>query len=376
MINYISRFLLLPAAALLILSAASQTAAGPISDVQNNVKNAADISEAASANGQDAAAGENESAAKAGQVFTAVPKSSGRYSRVEETPYNRLQFKFAHNSYERDETIPEMLEFNDKFKFQAGCRGVEFDCHQDGGKVGEKDAWRWSVHHDGEYSAEKPQIELYLAQLRSWSERNPGHDPIAVYVEFKDAAGNDGIFSKKFDDIILKKLAGNKREKLFTPADMMARAGGSAGCLAAAAQKAGWPVIRELRGKFIVVITGGDGGDTGARKEFYSKNPENRLAFVDKDCGEGDAKKIPAIESGNRIFLNIHVYHKNKGWHEFCQKAAAYKAFVVRGWKVNAPPLWSDCVKYGMNMLATDKVKNHPWAYIGGGTGAFRVTGN
>lgn len=368
--SYFSRFLLLPAAALLVLSAASQAPAGPISDVQNNVKNASDISEAPAANGLDMAAG--ESAAKAGQVFTAVPKSSGRYSRVEETPYNRLQFKFAHNSYERDETIPEMLEFNDKFKFQAGCRGVEFDCHQDGGKTGEKDAWRWSVHHDGDYSSEKPQLEIYLAQLRSWSERNPGHDPIAVYVEFKDTAGNDEIFAKKFDELILKKLAGNKREKLFTPADMMARAGGSAKCLTAAAQKAGWPVLRELRGKFIVVITGGD----GERKEFYSRYPEKRLAFADRDCGEGDDKKIPSIESGNRIFLNIHVYHKNKQWHEFCRKAASYKAFVVRGWKVNAPPLWSDCVKYGMNMLATDKVKNHPWAYIGGGTGAWRVIGD
>lgn len=287
--------------------------------------------------------------------------SAGKEADVSGVAYNKLQFKFAHNSYERDETIAEMLEYDNKFKFQAGCRGIEFDCHQDKKSAGEKDAWRWSVHHDGEYSADKPSLESYLAQVKSWADSHPGHDPIAVYFEFKDGFGSDAVFAKKFDAFVLAKLAGGNRGKFYTPAEMLARSAGAKD-LVSAAEKAGWPTLGELKGKFILVITGGE----GSRKEYYSSRPKETLAFVDRDCGEGDGA-FPSVTSGNRLFLNLHVYHKNEGWHRFCQTAASRKGFVVRGWKVNALPLWNDCVKYGLNMLATDKVKNHPWAYVGGG---------
>jgi len=281
--------------------------------------------------------------------------------------YNKLQFKFAHNSYERDETIPEMLKYDPAAKYQAGCRGIEFDCHQDKGRTGETGEWRWSVHHDGDYSQDKPQLTGYFSEIKRWADQNPGHDPIVIYIEFKDAAGDDALFTKKFDELVLSKLAGGKRDKFFKPADMLARAGNNAKDLVSAAGSAGWPTLGSLKGKFIVVITGSDGGDGGKRKEFYSARPKTVLAFVDRDCGEGNIESFPSTTSGNRLFMNLHVYHKNSGWHKFCERSASLKAFVVRGWKVNAKPLWNDCVKYGLNMLATDMVKNHDWAYIGNG---------
>lgn len=299
---------------------------------------------------------------------------------VSSTPYNRLQFKFSHNSYERDEQIEDQLTYDPVQKYQAGCRGLEFDCHQDKERTRPTDAWRWSVHHDGGYSPGSPQLEDFLARVHNWSARHPGHDPIAVYVELKDAAGSDSLFVRKFDELLLIKLGGGRREKFFTPRDMLqrGRAFGAGNDLVTAAQKAGWPALGELRDRFIVVITGDDGdladsgNVTGRRKERYASDPATRIAFVDRDCGEGQLDRFPDTRSGDRLFLNIHVYHDNSAWHDFCRRAGATRAFITRGWKVDAEPLWEDCLKYGLNMLATDKIRNHPWAAVGG-TGPFRI---
>ncbi len=298
---------------------------------------------------------------RTGSSSSAVIKSA-KIDPLAGVAYNKLQFKFAHNSYEREETIPEMLKYDPAAKYQAGCRGIEFDCHQDGARTGAAVEWRWSVHHDDAYSENKPQLTGYFSQVKRWADQNPGHDPIVIYIEFKDAAGDDAIFTKKFDELVLSKLAGGKRNKFFTPADMLARAGNKGTDLVSAAGSAGWPPLGSLKGKFIVVITGSDGGDTGKRKEYYSSKSKTVLAFVDRDCGEGNIESFPSATSGNRLFMNLHVYHKNSGWHQFCERAASQKAFVVRGWKVNAKPLWDDCVKYGLNIRATDKKKNDKWA--------------
>lgn len=287
----------------------------------------------------------------------------------ETLPYNRVQLKASHNSYERDEDVAGQLDFNSHDTYQGGCRALEFDCRQDKKRIGAFQDWRWSVQHDGDYSEDHDQLRTWLNRVRDWGNENQNHDVITVHIELKDSFGEHQIFADKLDAMLLEHLAGGDREKLFTPGDMMKR--GSGDSLVAVAAKAGWPTLKELQGKFIVVITGGDSETRGERKKHYARNPELRMAFVDKDVGTGEEDRYPSETSGDRIFLNLHVYQKHLAWHDFCHKAARHKGFVVRAWKVNHPLLWARCLAHGVNLLATDKIRNHSWARTG--SKPFRV---
>jgi hypothetical protein len=302
------------------------------------------------------------------QSSDAKSRNAQASSRLDSLPFKRLQFKASHNSYECDEKIVEQLAFNASSPSEAGCRGVEFDCIQDKSRVGGKDEWRWMVKHEGDFSADEKSLAQYLDDVRRFADAHPGHDPIDVHIELKDAAGADSIFALKFDELIIKHLAGGNKARLFTPADMMKRGFGVD--LVAVASNIGWPSLKEMRGKFFVVITGNEAGAGGARKKYYAKNPRERIAFVDQDCGEGNIGNRPNPDHGDRLFLNVHVYQKYTDWQEFCHWASSHKGFIVRAWKVNAEALWTRCLIHGVNILATDKVKHHSWAKVG--TGPYR----
>lgn len=288
-------------------------------------------------------------------------------------PLDRAQVKVSHNSYERREAVAEQLAFSPDEPWQAGCRGVEFDCRQDRARVGEADDWRWSVQHDGEFSEAKPSLASFLRQVRLWSDRNPRHDPVFVHIELKDAFGDDAIFAKKLDSLILKELCGARADRLYRPADLMRRGGGRD--LVAAATARGFPTVGELRGKFLVVLTGGDGGAVGRRRAQYADAHRDRaLAFVDRAVAH--AADAPSSFSGNRVFLNIEVQDKfwrdsirHRGerdkWKAYVRKVAATRGLLVRGWKVNDAGLWRECLEEGVNLLATDKIRDHDWATVG-----------
>lgn len=288
-------------------------------------------------------------------------------------PLDKAQCKVSHNSYERDEAIPDHFALDPAEPWQGGCRGVEFDCRQDRQRTGEADEWRWSVQHDGEFSEGKPSLASFLRKVRGWSDGNPGHDPVFVHVELKDAFGDDAIFAKKLDDLILKELCGGRASRLYRPADLMRRGGGRD--LVASAAARGFPTVGELRGRMLVVLTGGDGGAVGARRAHYAdRHGSAALAFVDRAVGH--AADAPASFSGNRVFLNIEVQDKfwrdkvrHRGerdkWKAYVRKVAATRGLLVRGWKVNDGDLFRECLAEGVNLIATDKVRDHDWATVG-----------
>lgn len=289
-------------------------------------------------------------------------------------PYDCATFKASHNSYDREEAIRDHLEWNPEDRHQAGCRGVEFDLRQDSEATSAGAVWRWCVKHDGTYDMEHPGLRDYLGQLRRWADEHPGHDPVTVHLELKDAFGDDGIFASKLDEAILDELCGGDRERLFTPGGIMDRGGGED--LLESARSAGWPTIGELRGRFIVVLTGGDGGAPGRRRAAYAaREPRDSLAFVDMSLGHIPA--APPKLDGRRIFLNVEVQSKflrdkimHRGdrdkWKILVKWAAGQRGIITRGWKVNDGGLWRECLALGLNIPATDKVRNHAWATVGG----------
>ena len=139
-----------------------------------------------------------------------------------------------------------------------------------------------------------------------------------------------------------------------------------AATLAIAASLAGWPTLAALRDRVILAFTGSDSGAVGARRAYYADtSPASRVFFVDLDCGTGTGS-YPSTTRGTRVLLNLHIYTDQTPWQDFGRYFAPQPGFLTRGWVANGETLWNEALDEGLlNMIATDKIKNHPWAAVG-----------
>lgn len=254
-------------------------------------------------------------------------------------PYNQVSFKASHNSYDRDETLAEQLQWDPRQPWQGGCRGLELDISES--STGNQ----WSVSHSPGYSSRDPQLSEYLGQLQGWSLSNPAHDVVTLYLDLKSV--HEG-FADGLDQYVSQYLA----RPVYRPGDLM----GAQPSVPDGARVNGWPTLAELRGTFIVVLS----GDNDAKAAYASDDPRARLCFADKSCGPSE---VP--QSSTRVFFNYHLYSADKSkWTPVFQGQATNPASICRGWVLNGRDLWNNALNAGCNILATDKVRNHDWALV------------
>jgi hypothetical protein len=271
--------------------------------------------------------------------------------------YDEVQFKAAHNSIDREESLAEQLE--------AGCRGLELDLVQDPARAGAGGGWVFGVQHGGAFRPETPRLERCLAEIRAWAGAHAGHDVVTVHLDLKREAtlGDDAIFAKEIDAALAKGLG---KDNIFTPA-LLRR---DAATLLEGARKHGWPALRDLRGKFILVFSGGDGEEPVARRRrAYLAAPGERLAFVDLDqraAGQAGADECdiegPYYAEGSRVFINIQLGRRD--WERLARGARG-RGFVTREWKANDEDAWRRAIEAGVNVLSTDRIRGHAWASVG-----------
>ncbi|ASO21291.1 hypothetical protein FHR81_002261 [Actinoalloteichus hoggarensis] len=112
-----------------------------------------------------------------------------------------------------------------------------------------------------------------LTDLRTWREVNPDHRPIVLKVEMKDGFyDRGGMGPAAFDALVADRLG----DAVFTPADLLAHAGGAA-TLDEAVTAAGWPSRDALAGRVLIeLIPGtfeqGNPFDTLWTDEEYSRH--------------------------------------------------------------------------------------------------------
>ncbi len=117
-----------------------------------------------------------------------------------------------------------------------------------------------------------------LEQLDAWSQDHPEHVPIVVQLEAKEPAALpeiEGEIRSVLDD-----------ERLVTPADVQ----GDHGSVRAAVEEDGWPVLDDVRGRFVFVLD-----DHADRREAYrALHPDarDRLLFVDARPPDDDAAYV------------------------------------------------------------------------------------
>ncbi|MBI4606055.1 MAG: hypothetical protein HY721_29160 [Planctomycetes bacterium] len=280
--------------------------------------------------------------------------------------YDEVQLKAAHNSIDRKESLAAQLDWDPKAPHQGGCRGLELDLVQDPSRTGPGDEWVFGVQHGGALRPETPRLEKCLREIRAWADAHPRHDAITVHLDLKPEAtlGDDADFVRKIDEILARELG---KGSIFRPADLQR----DAPTLLEGARRHGWPALRELRGRFILVFSGGDGDGPVARrrKAYLTSEPKERLAFVDLDqraAGAGGADECDAMnpyyQEGSRVFINIQLGRKE--WQRLARGARG-KGFVTREWKANDAASWLEARDAGVNILSTDHVRDASWASVG-----------
>ena len=259
--------------------------------------------------------------------------------------FDEVQFKASHNSFERDEKpITEQLTWSDAQPHQGGCRGLELDLRES------PNLWSWSVHHDEYQGRADLQLGEYLRHLRTWSQLHPGHDVITITVDLKERARNRRQFPRYLDATIDEFLG---RDRLFTPPDL--RGGGDT--LVAGATATGWPTLDELRGRFVLCLSGDE-----ATKATYTRTGRDRLCFADRRMRESDP--LPDGSDDDRVFFNFNVT-EDWAWDQRLRWCSEQRGLVTRAYVANSADLWRRVVAAGTNIVTTDKVRNHRWAHVG-----------
>ncbi|MGD9705175.1 MAG: Ca2+-dependent phosphoinositide-specific phospholipase C [Acidimicrobiia bacterium] len=260
-------------------------------------------------------------------------------------PFHLVKFKASHNSFERDERpVTEQLVWSDRQPHQAGCRGLELDLRES------PNLWSWSVHHDEYQGRVDAQLVEYLRHLRTWSLFEPRHDVITITLDVKAQARNRRQFPRYLDATIEEFLG---RDRLFSPAALM----GSADSLVAGAMASGWPALDELRDRFILVLSGDE-----PTKASYASSSRDRLCFADQRLRDGDP--LPSLTEGDRVFFNLNAT-EDWAWSDPLHWFAGQQGFITRAYVANSADLWDRLLAADVNILSTDKVRNHPWARVG-----------
>jgi hypothetical protein len=131
-----------------------------------------------------------------------------------------------------------------------------------------------------------------LAQVRDWSDANPGHLPIAILIELKEETIDLSPFMATvplpWDGDALDELDSDIRAilpaaKIVTPDDVR----GGASSLEAAVLDDGWPTLEQARGRVLFLMDNG-----GGKRELYRAGRpslEGRVLFTNAVPGDADA---------------------------------------------------------------------------------------
>ncbi|MDY7100910.1 MAG: Ca2+-dependent phosphoinositide-specific phospholipase C [Actinomycetota bacterium] len=260
--------------------------------------------------------------------------------------YDEAIRKVSHNSYARDERpLTEQLAWDRHEPHDGGCRGLELDLCES------PNLPMWAIDHDGWRPDADHQLAAYLRHLRRWSELEAGHHVVTVTLDLKPPVRNPARFATYLDATLAEHLGA---DRLYTPAELR----GGATSLVAGATATGWPTLGELRGRFVLCLS----GDEDAKRAYLDAEGD-RLCFADQRVRRSHHR--PSTTGGDRVFFNVNATESWAWDRRVARWFAPQPGFVTRAYVVNSPDLWDRAIAAGVNLIATDKVRNHRWATVG-----------
>lgn len=270
--------------------------------------------------------------------------------RYQDLCYNDVRQKSAHNAFQRHEGIYDQIVY-------WRIRSLEIDL------------WRtkrfhsplsrdWYVYHfDFDALTSVDTLQGFLRICRGVQKAMPDHEVITLFLDVKQRFHTTASASqsgRRFDELLSSELG----DAIYRPADLLATAPG-ASSLRDAVQQVGWPRLVDLRGRFLVVLTGKD--EDLASYAATSREPMVfRSALVDR------ASDVPGGDE-NVVFYNMHandVAHARKVYDE---------GFVSRAYYLDEPGPWDRAVDSRCHHLATDMVNSRTdtWSKTASGVTGF-----
>ena len=259
--------------------------------------------------------------------------------------YGSVVFKASHNSYaRREQPLRAQLPYDRDDPHQAGCRGVELDIAPNA------DTTAWSVAHSTKHKPDPDkQLSVYLSGLRTWSEANAGHDLITLTLDLKKVPPPGQNFSERLDAYIRGHLGA---DRLVEPDEIR-----GTHLNLRAAVTAGWPILGNLTGRFLVCLSGVE-----TAKRIYVEQPIGRACFADRKISPNRALRPEDHEW--RVFLNVDM----GAWMpalDRLKELADTTPYMIRAYFVNEENRWNAARLARVNIIATDKVRDHDWATVG-----------
>ncbi|MFT7578618.1 MAG: hypothetical protein ACI9MR_000276 [Myxococcota bacterium] len=195
---------------------------------------------------------------------------------------NHLQLMGTHNSYhQRGEVVIHPTHDYSHLSLSAqldlGVRAFEIDIHNPESLVEADD---YAVYHITVLDPGSSCLSLKacLGAVVAWSDANPFHVPIAIWIEPKGDAGGFAIEDlPRLDTVIAGVVPEGKR---ITPASVQ----GARASLREALTLDGWPTLADSRGKIIFALL-----DTEAPRDVYTESLTKvmeRLVFVGAKASE------------------------------------------------------------------------------------------
>lgn len=218
----------------------------------------------------------------------------------DEVKYNENYSLACHNCYESKYTseIEEVFSYTNTIELDIWDSEIFYGFLNDwcGGKRMEND---WYVKHNpwdnGNSNCFKGSLRKSLQKLYEWSNQNPGHEVVTVFIDKKENWSDDDESRKPsdLDDLIFSIFGA---EKLYTPGDL----GDNSNLKKAVPHN--WPSLRSIRDKFIFVIT-----DAVFNKTRRSVIDE----YLTSQTGSAVCFAAPEIKHEDEIFDPIGIRPEN-----------------------------------------------------------------
>ncbi len=231
--------------------------------------------------------------------------------------YNQIQVVATHNSYhkrpdrlrwlmvaifenrkEADALLYEHRPLTDQLN--SGVRSFELDVRR---RKGAFEITHVPLVDDG---ATAPDFKKALKEVNDWSDSHPKHIPITIMLELKqdwtilDPALEK--YNKRVLDDLERTIGDVFKDKMLTPDDVR----GKSETLEKAVLTKGWPRVKDIPGKVIVVLLNIEKGDKPQVQysSYAENNPslKGRLMFICSEPGTESAAFIKRDKANSKEF--------------------------------------------------------------------------
>ena len=267
----------------------------------------------------------------------AGPRSSG-------LRYNQVQWKASHNSYaQKADMMTQLRDWK--------IRSIEFDLHASKRKLWRREAapaGDFLVYHAArdDFSNCRLLSECFEA-VATFHREQPDHEVLTIFFDMQ-GVGEEGHTKDDLYSLMRKKFPDGG---IFTPGDLLSGCPGAQN-LQEAVTKAGcgWPLLDDLAGKIILVVSDGRDDIKAAGYDLQ----KDLLFLVAKGHDPKSLHADPAL-----VFFNM------AGPNPFLTEVKK-AGFVSRSYWLNDKDSYLKAKSLGANHLATDRIdpKLDPWATI------------